>query len=60
MNALVIIGGVLILLSAPQMLPWFRRRAASRGLSGGVAFPRFLTLAGVLAVLIGIALNAKL
>ena len=56
MNMLIIMGGILTLLSAPQMLPWFRQRMAQRSLSGDIAIPRFLTLAGILTILIGIAL----
>ena len=60
MNALIIMGGLLTLISAPQLLPWFRRRAKQRGLSGGIAIPRFLTMAGVLVILIGLAIDPHL
>lgn len=57
MNFLLLIGGFLSVISAVQILPWARRRAVARGLSGGIAIPLFLTMAGILTCLIGLAID---
>lgn len=57
MNFLMGLGVFLVVISAPQMLPSFRRRAAERGLSNSIAIPLFLTFAGILTALVGLALK---
>lgn len=46
MSFLTIIGAFVFVISAPQMLPAFRRRAAARGMSGDIIVPALLTLTG--------------
>ena len=53
MNLNVILGAILFVLGAIQLLPVIRRRAAERGLSGGLAIPLPLALIGFVVFMIG-------
>ena len=54
MNFHTIIGAVLFVLGAIQLLPVIRRRAAKRGLSGGVAIPLILAVIGFVVFMVGV------
>lgn len=54
MNLNLILGAILFILATIQLLPSIRRRAAERGLSGGLSFPFILALIGFLVFMIGI------
>jgi len=54
MNVNIILGFILFVLGAIQLLPTIRRRAAERGLSSSIAIPLTLALIGFVAFMIGI------
>jgi hypothetical protein len=54
MSLHIILGGILFVLGAIQLLPVIRRRAAERGLSGGVAIPFILACIGFTVFMIGV------
>ena len=54
MNFHTIIGAILFVLGAIQLLPVIRRRAAERGLSGGVAIPLILAVIGFVVFMLGV------
>ena len=53
----MIIGAVLFVLASVQLLPAIRRRAAERGLSGGVGIPLILALIGFVTFVVGALLG---
>jgi len=54
MNLNIILGAILFALGAIQLLPVIRRRAAERGLSGGIAIPLILTCIGFVVFMVGV------
>ena len=54
MNFHTIIGAVLFVLGTIQLLPVIRRRAAERGLSGGIAIPLILAVIGFVVFMVGV------
>jgi len=54
MNLNIILGAVLFTLSTIQLLPVIRRRAAERGLSGGIAIPLILAVIGFVVFMVGV------
>jgi len=53
MNLHITLGAILFALGSIQLLPVIRRRAAERGLSGGVAIPLILAAIGFVVFIIG-------
>ena len=54
MNLHTILGAILFALGAVQLLPFIRRRATEKGLSGGVAIPLILAVVGFVVFMVGI------
>ena len=54
MNLNIILGAILFALGLIQLLPVIRRRAAERGLSGGMAIPLILACIGFAVFMVGI------
>lgn len=53
MTFLTALGAFVFFLGVIQMTPFIRRRAAERGLSGGIAIPLTLALIGFVVFMIG-------
>jgi hypothetical protein len=54
MNLNFILGAILFGLGTVQLLPVIRRRAAERGLSGGLAIPLILACIGFCVFMVGV------
>lgn len=54
MSFSIILGTLLFALGVFQMLPWFRRRAEERGLSGWIGIPFMFAFVGFVTFVMGV------
>jgi len=59
MNLNIILGAVLFALGAIQLLPVIRRRAAERGLLGGIVIPLILAVISFVVFMVGVLIGLK-